>query len=93
MARTKHPKKAVEAALRYAEGLGWRVELGGSHAWGRIYCPFNDADCRCGEFCISSVWSTPKNADNHARALRRVVDHCSTQKAQPPKSDADEKEH
>lgn len=82
MARSKHPKKEVEEALQHAEGNGWRVEEGGSHAWGKIYCPYNDEQCRCGEFCIASVWSTPKNAGNHARALKRVVDNCSTHKKQ-----------
>lgn len=77
MARPSHPKKEIEASLKYAEEQGWRVEVGGSHAWGRIYCPYNDGECRCGEFCISSVWSTPKNSTSHARALRRVVDKCS----------------
>ncbi len=77
MTRSSHPKKEVEAALKHAEALGWRVEVGGSHAWGRIYCPYKDDECRCGEFCISSVWSTPKNSGNHARALRRVVDNCT----------------
>lgn len=27
MTRAKHPKKEVEAALRYAESQGWRVEM------------------------------------------------------------------
>ncbi len=48
------------------------------HAWGRMYCPYNDEECRCGEFCITSIWSTPKNPSNHARALRRVVDNCTS---------------
>ncbi len=82
MARSAHPKKEVEEALRHAEANGWRVEQGGSHAWGRIYCPYNDEECRCGEFCIAGIWSTPKNAGNHARAIRRVVDNCSTHKVQ-----------
>jgi hypothetical protein len=77
MGRARHPKKEVEEALRYAEASGWRIEVGGSHAWGRIYCPYNDAECRCGEFCITSVWSTPRNPGNHARQLKRVVDNCS----------------
>ncbi len=76
MQRTPHPNKEIETALKYAESLGWRVEAGGSHAWGRIYCPYNDKECRCGEFCIASIWSTPKNAGNHARQIRRVVDNC-----------------
>lgn len=29
-----------------------------------------------GEFCISSIWSTPRNAENHAKQIRRVVDNC-----------------
>ena len=73
MTRSSHPKKEIEAALKHAEEEGWRVEVGGSHAWGN-----NDDECRCGEFCIASVWSTPKNPASHARALRRVVDKCST---------------
>jgi hypothetical protein len=77
MARPRHPRKEIEEVLRYAEAHGWRVEVGGSHAWGRIYCPYNDNACRCGEFCITSVWSTPRSAMNHANALRRVVDRCS----------------
>jgi hypothetical protein len=56
MVRGNHPKKEVEAALAYAEKNGWRVQSGGKgHAWGKIYCPYKDAECRCGEFCISSV--------------------------------------
>ena len=77
MARSSHPKKEVEDALKHAETQGWRVTVGGSHAWGKIYCTYNDYESRCGEFCITSVWSTPKNPGNHARALRRVVDNCT----------------
>lgn len=75
----KHPKKEVQAAVEYAKSKGWRIEPSGTsgHAWGRMYCPYNDHDCRCGEFCISSIWSTPRNAKNHARQIRRVVDHCT----------------
>jgi hypothetical protein len=46
MGRARHPKKEVEES-GYAEASGWRVEVGGSHAWGRVYCPYNDAECRC----------------------------------------------
>ena len=77
MARSSPPKKEVEDALKHAETQGWRVTVGGSHAWGKIDCPYNDDECRCGEFCITSVWSTPKNPGNHARALQRVVDNCT----------------
>ena len=84
MLRPSHSKKEVEEALRHAEAQGWRVEVGGSHAWGRIYCPYKDDESRCGEFCTASVWSTPKNPGSHARALRprRVVDNCTTHKRQ-----------
>ncbi|MCY4603323.1 MAG: hypothetical protein OXE49_03745 [Gemmatimonadetes bacterium] len=78
MARKAHPKREIEAALKHAEAHGWRVEVGGGHAWGKIYCPYNDSECRCGEFCIASIWSTPRNLGNHARQIRRVVDHCTT---------------
>ena len=81
MSRKSHPKKEVEEALRYAEENKWRVEFGGSHAWGKIYCPYKDKECRCGEFCIASIWSTPKSAGNHARQIRRVVDNCTTHRA------------
>ena len=80
MARSSHPKKDIEAALRHAESQGWSVEMGGSHAWGKIYCPYNDDGCRCGEFCIACIWSTPKNPGNHARAILRVVDNCTFNK-------------
>jgi hypothetical protein len=80
MKRCRHPKKEIEEAIRYAEDHGWRVEVGGSHAWGRMYCPYNDRECRCGEFCITSIWSTPRNAVSHARMLERVVDNCTTRK-------------
>ena len=79
MKRSAHPKKDVEKALQYAESQGWRVVQGGSHAWGKMYCPANAADCRCGEFCIASIWSTPKSDQNHAAALRRVVDNCTAE--------------
>lgn len=77
MARRSHPKPEIEAALRYSEQNGWLVEIGGAHAWGKIYCPYNDEACRGGNFCIASVWSTPKNTGNHAKQIRRVIDNCT----------------
>ena len=74
----KHQDKDIQNALEYAEGMGWRIvpSGGSSHAWGKLLCPFNDSACRCGEFCISSIWSTPKNPTNHARQIRRIVNRC-----------------
>lgn len=76
MSRKKHSKREVEDALVYAENEGWRIVDEGSHAWGRMYCPFNDAGCGCGEYCITSIWSTPRNAGDHAKQIKRVVDRC-----------------
>ena len=77
MPRKSHPKKEVEAALVYAESKGWRTEVGGGHAWGKMYCPYKSELCRCGEFCITSIWSTPRSSANHGKQLRRVVDNCA----------------
>ena len=71
MSRPRHPKAEIEKAVKYAEQLGWSVKISNGHAWGRLLCPFSSRDG-----CILSVWSTPKNADNHARHIRKVVDAC-----------------
>ena len=34
MACSRHPNKAIESAIQHAEACGWRVLVGGSHAWG-----------------------------------------------------------
>ncbi|HYG07138.1 MAG TPA: hypothetical protein VD865_12135 [Stenotrophomonas sp.] len=81
MDRKRHPKAEIEAAVRHAELHGWKIRAGGAHAWGRMFCPYNDDGCRCGEFCITSIWSTPSNPGNHARQLRRVVDNCACERA------------
>ena len=74
--RPRHPSKEIEAALAYAESCGWRVVLLKGYAWGKIMCPWNDEECRCGTFCQESVWSTPRVPENVARHIRRVVDGC-----------------
>lgn len=71
MPRPSHPNKHIEAAVAYAELNGWRFVMRAGHAWARLYCAFADR-----EGCSVSVWSTPRNAENHAKALRRVVDRC-----------------
>jgi len=76
MPRKPHPDKHIEAALTHAEAAGWRIEKSSGHAWGKMFCPRNSKLCRCGEFCITSIWSTPRNPHSHARQLRRVVDKC-----------------
>jgi hypothetical protein len=71
MARPRHPDKHIEKAIRYAEGLGWTVRMSNAHGWGRLLCPLHTP-----EGCFVSVWSTPKNPENHARHIRRDVDIC-----------------
>jgi hypothetical protein len=78
MSRRSHSSPEIEEAVRYAEENGWRVDVGGGHCWGKLYCPYNDERCRGGVFCISSVWSTPRSSGNHARQIKRVVDNCTT---------------
>jgi hypothetical protein len=61
----------LKKAVKYAETLGWRVEMSNGHASGHLLCPFARR-----EGCIAAVWSTPKNPENHARHIRRDVDAC-----------------
>jgi hypothetical protein len=74
MPRPRHPDKHIEKAVRYAESVGWTVEISNGHAWGKLYCPFRS---RGG--CMVSVWSTPRNPENHARHIAREVDFCPHQ--------------
>lgn len=80
MPRSRHSKKEIEEALAYVEKLGWRIEESNGHAWGKIFCPNNDPECRCGDYCITSIWSTPRDPANHARQIRRVADNCTSKK-------------
>jgi hypothetical protein len=70
VARKRHPKKEVEAALQYAEHHGWTVtDTASGHRWGVAVCP---GDCTP----PTSIWSTPRVPANHARHIRRNVDRC-----------------
>ena len=72
MARARHPKKDVEAALADAEAAGWRITPTSSgHRWGVMDCG-EDGPGRC----QASIWSTPRSVGNHAKQLRRLVDKC-----------------
>src|SRR5436305_1135416 len=59
MARSRHPKKEIEAAIQYALGRGWRWRDAGGHATIRLLCPHAQQGG-----CQISVWSTPKNPQN-----------------------------
>lgn len=73
MTRKKHPNKHIEKAIQQAEEKGWRVlETGkSSHAWGRLLCPETS---RFG--CQISIWSTPRNPENHAKQIISAVEKC-----------------
>ena len=75
MSRRSHPDKEIESAISYAESNGWTIDVGGSHAWGKMYCPEN-RKCNGGYRCIVSIWSTPKNSKNHSEQIKRTVDSC-----------------
>ena len=77
MTRKKHTSKEIEAVLRELEALGWTVVEGRGHAWGILRCPSNSKECRCGEFCQMSVWSTPKDPERHAKKLSQKALACT----------------
>ncbi len=77
--RPRHPKKAIEAALTMAEASGWMIEPRSGHAWGIMRCPAGE---RGG--CQVSIWSTPRNADNHAKQLTKECDQVPTPIATAP---------
>jgi len=79
MSRPRHPDKHIEHSVQYAESLGWEVRMSKAHAWAHIRCPLGS---RGG--CIVSVWSTPRNAENHARQIRRDIDNCPHYQNDPP---------
>jgi hypothetical protein len=87
MSRPRHPNKHIEAAIQHAEALGWRVKLSQGHAWGQLYCPQSTR-----EGCIVSVWSTPKNPENHARHVRRDIDLCPHVQPQQPEQEQENAE-
>lgn len=67
----EHPNKHIRDAIRYAENLGWRVTTSTGHIWGVLWCPEQSR-----EGCRVRVFSTPRNAENHAKYIRRRVDSC-----------------
>ena len=67
----KHPNKEIAKALKYAEDKGWSVSVSPrGHCWGILRCPHGRGGCQ------KSIWSTPHNPENHAKAIRRYVDRC-----------------
>jgi hypothetical protein len=69
-AKLMHPNKHIREALKYAEEKGWRFRKSRGHAYGRIRCDFGHSSCQL------SIWSTPRNPEKHARAIRGKADAC-----------------
>ncbi|HUR23917.1 MAG TPA: type II toxin-antitoxin system Phd/YefM family antitoxin [Acidimicrobiales bacterium] len=68
-ARTRHPKKDVEQALRFAEERGWTVSpTAGGHRWGEMICGHGGRNG-----CRYSIWSTPKNRGSHAQPTSPIL--------------------
>lgn len=69
----KHPNKEIQQVIDYAIAKGWELaETGNSaHGWGRLKCHY-----KAREGCQISIWSTPRNAFNHARHIKCTIDKC-----------------
>ena len=68
-----HPNKEIREVIDDVLSRGWTLKKSGgrAHAWGRLLCPAGD---RSG--CIISVYSTPRNAQNHAVYIMRRAFAC-----------------
>jgi len=66
VSRKTHPKKEIEKALRQAELAGLNVTDSTGHGHStHVISGVQPHPFR--------VWSTPKNADNHAKQIRRHI--------------------
>lgn len=74
---SKHPNKAIRAAIKYAQSKGWIIEEGGSHCWGKMYYPISESDGKRSENKKVPILCTPKNPENHAKRLKNIVDKFS----------------
>lgn len=72
MKEKEHPNKEIRKAIQYAVSKGWHIVKSGksSHAFCRLRCDFGHGEHQM------SVWSTPKNPENHAKQIIRKVDEC-----------------
>lgn len=69
----KHPNKHIREAIEYAIENGWDVVESGksSHAFCRLRCIVGHTEHQM------SVWSTPRNPENHAKQIIRNVNQCN----------------
>jgi hypothetical protein len=80
MPRPRHPNKEVEAVIAYAESRGWTLRKMGH--WGRLFCARCDRDG-----CQVGVNGTPRDAEVHARQLKRAIDRCPHQSQEADNED------
>jgi len=73
MSRNDHPNKEIRQAIDDVLSMGWTLQKSSdhAHAWGRLFCP---AGKRNG--CIISIYSTPRNPQNHATQILKKVKAC-----------------
>lgn len=70
-----YPNKHIKEAIAYALANGWHyVESGNSaHAFCRLKCNAGHSEHQM------SIWSTPKNPENHAKQIIRKVKQCQAE--------------
>ncbi|NCO73799.1 MAG: hypothetical protein GW795_12050 [Cyanobacteria bacterium] len=73
----KHPNKEIREIIEYGVKKGWIVKESNGHAWGILYCPYNNKNCRAGKHCKTSIWSTPTDPQYFAKHLKRIIDKCN----------------
>lgn len=69
----KHPNKHIRAAIEYALQHGWQMVPAGksAHAFCRLRCIRGHTEHQI------SVWSTPRQPENHAKHILRKIKECS----------------
>lgn len=66
VSKGRHPKSAVAAALDGAKNAGLDiVEIHKGRRWGKVACDSRGLD--------QSIWSTPKNEDDHAKQIAKFI--------------------
>lgn len=70
--RIQHPDETIEAAIKYAEELGWKYQPLASalHVWGRLLCPWHAKE----EHYISIY--TALRGSNVAQLILNVIYKC-----------------
>ncbi|WP_126462697.1 hypothetical protein [Providencia rustigianii] len=66
----------MQQAIEYAELQGWFIVMGShsSHCYAKLRCGIEGHQDH-----MLSIWSTPRNPENHAKQIKRMVDKCSPQ--------------